>query len=86
MQRQGVDACYRVVLFPLLGGTVAARRNQPMQDSEQHSSFDGELKLAIPQQIRQYLADSTLLPEAFEGERWADMRSSGDALAVSLCA
>jgi hypothetical protein len=87
IQRHRVDAGDGIVLFPLLGGTVAARRYQPLQHGQERGSFDGELEVAIPQQAAQDLADATLLPQAFKDKsRTDDARTRDDGFAVGVSA
>src|ERR1035437_8370004 len=43
MQVQIGDSFDRVVVLPLLGGTVASRCKEPMQNGEEDGSFNGEL-------------------------------------------
>src|SRR6266852_4825558 len=45
LQVQLAGAVDGIVLFPLLGGAITARREQPMQHTEEDRAFDGELEL-----------------------------------------
>src|ERR1035438_9459487 len=83
VQAQLVDPVDGVVLFPLLGGTVAAGREEAMQHGEEDGPFDGKLEAAVFQQSSQDLADRTGL----EDQGGADPSAvSDDALAASMSA
>src|SRR5450755_4611685 len=85
VQTQLADAFDGVVVFPLLGGAVAARREEPMQHAEKDGSFDGKLKTAVLQQSSQHRADRAGLPESLEDQRRTDPGAArGDALLL-LC-
>ena len=43
-----------------------------MQDGEKHRPFDGELKLALAQELSQNLGATGFLPKALEDKRGAD--------------
>jgi hypothetical protein len=85
MQTQRAGAWDGVVVFPLLGGTVAARGEQTMQDGEEDGPFDGELKAAVAQQTLQDMVDRACFPEPLKDQGGTHPRTpGGDALAPSL--
>src|SRR5450755_3191024 len=87
VQTQLADAFDGVVVFPLLGGAVAARREKPMQHGEKDGALDGKLETAVLQQSSQRRADGAGLPESLEDQRRTDPgAASGDALAASMSA
>ena len=87
VQAQLVDPVDGVVLFPLLGGTVAAGSDEAMQHGEEDGPLDGKLEAAVFQQSGQDLADRAGLPQALEDQGRADPSAvSDDALAASMSA
>src|SRR5450631_1821154 len=87
VQAQLVDPVDGVVLFPLLGGTVAAGCEEAMQHGEEDGPLDGKLEAAVFQQSGQDLADRAGLPETLEDQARADVSAvSDDALAASMSA
>src|SRR5450631_377930 len=87
VQTQLADAFDGIVVFPLLGGAVAARREKPMQHGEKDGALDGKLKTAVLQQSSQHRADRAGLPESLEDQRRTDPGAArGDALAASMSA
>src|ERR1017187_1484949 len=66
VQVQIGDPFDRVVVLPLLGGTIASRCKEPMQHGEEDGSFNGELKAPAFEQGGQDLVDRAGLPEPFK--------------------
>src|ERR1019366_4500214 len=72
-----------VVILPLLGGTVASRRKEPMQHGQEDGSFNGELEAPAFEQGSQNLVDRTGLPETLEDQPRPDSGAAcGDAVAA----
>src|SRR5450631_3156281 len=87
VQTQLADAFDGIVVFPLFGGAVAARREEPMQHGEKDGALDGKLKTAVLQQSSQHRADRAGLPESLEDQRRTDPGAArGDTLAASMSA
>src|SRR5450759_1990651 len=87
VQTQLAEAFDGVVVFPLLGGTVAARREEAMQHGEEDGPLDGKLEAAALQPSGQGLADRAGFPQTLEDHCRTDPgASSGDALTASMSA
>src|SRR5271157_5587377 len=68
VQVQTADAWDGVVVLPLLGGTVAAGREEAMQHGEEDGPLHGKLEAAAFEQGRQNLVDRAGLPESLEDQ------------------
>src|ERR1017187_6514405 len=66
VQVQIADSFDGVVVLPLLGGTVATRREEAMQHGEEDGTLDGKLEAPILEQGRQDFVDGACLPEPLE--------------------
>jgi hypothetical protein len=77
VQVQIADTLDGVVVLPLLGGTVAAGREEPMQDGEEDSSLDGKLEAPAFEQGCQDLVDGAFLPEPLEDQSRPDSGAAG---------
>jgi len=56
-----------------------------MQHTEEDRAFDGELKVALPQQSSENRVDRASLPEPLANQRRTDSRAAGsDAVAVQM--
>ena len=85
MQVQIADAFDGVVVLPLLGGAVAARREEAMQHGEEDGPLDGELEAPAFEQGRQNLVDRAGLPEPLEDQGRPDPGAAGgDAVAPRM--
>ena len=85
MQVQLAGAFDGVVVFPLLGGAVAAGREEAMQHGEEDGALDGKLEAPVLEQGRQDFIDRAVLPEPVEDQRWPDLGAvSGDAVASRM--
>ncbi len=85
VQVQIGDAFDGVVVLPLLGGAVAAGREEPMQHGEEDGPLDGELKAPAFEQGGQDLVDRAGLPEPLEDQGRPDPgAASGDAVAARM--
>ena len=82
VQVQIADTPDGVVVFPLLGGTIAAGGEEPMQRGKEDGRLDGKLEAPVCQQGRQDLVDCAVLPESLENHVRPDPGAvSGDAVA-----
>ena len=63
MQVQLAGPVNGIVMLPFLGGAITPRCEQAMQHTEEDRPFDGELKVALPQQSKENLVDRASLPE-----------------------
>jgi len=85
VQVQIGDAFDGVVVLPLLGGAVAAGREEAMQHGKENGAFDGKLKAPVLEQNCQDLVDRAGLPESLEDQGWPDPgATSGDAVAACM--
>jgi hypothetical protein len=72
MEFDGLCAPNLQVLFPPLGGAVAAGLHQSMQNSEEDGPFKGKLLSPLGCQTLDHRIDSQPLPQAFENKGGAD--------------
>jgi hypothetical protein len=85
VQVQIGDALDGIVVLPLLGGTVAAGREETMQHGEEDGALDGKLKVPVLKQGGKDLVDRACLPESLEDQGGADPGAArGDAVAACL--
>src|ERR1035441_1622816 len=85
VRAQIADALDGVVVLPLLGGTVAAGREEAMQDGEEDGPLDRELEATAMQQGHQDFVDRAGLPESLEDQGRPDPGAArGNAVAASM--
>jgi hypothetical protein len=85
MQVQTADAFDAQVILPLLGGTVAAGREEAMQHGEEDGPLDGKLEAPVLEQGGQDFVDRAGLPESLEDQARPDPGATrGDAIAACL--
>jgi hypothetical protein len=77
VQLQIANAVDGVVVLPLLGGAVTARREEAMQHGEEDGPLDGELEAPAFEQGRQDLVDRAGLPEPLEDQGRPDPGAAG---------
>ena len=74
-----------IVVLPLLGGTVAAGREEAMQHGEEDGPLDGKLDASAFEQGRQNLVDRAGLPASLEDQGRPDPGAAGgDAIAPCM--
>ena len=62
-----------VARFPLVGGTIAARVEEPVEDGEEDGPLDGELEASSLQQLLDDTLAAGQLPEPLEDQGRADV-------------
>jgi len=78
VQVQIAGAVDGIVVLPLLGGAVAAGREEAMQHGEEDSPLDGEFKAPVREQGRKDFVDRARLPEPVEDQRRPDPGTVSD--------
>src|SRR5271157_6171006 len=74
-----------VALLPLIGGAIAARVEEPMQDGQEDGPFDGELEASSLQQLLDDMLTAGQLPEPLEDQGRADVPDrDGRELALGM--
>jgi hypothetical protein len=68
MELQGVTPLDSVVLLPLVGGPVAARGEEAMQDGQEDRPLDVELEAASVQELVDGVLAPSLLPESLKDQ------------------
>ena len=73
MELKVVASLDLVVVFPLVGGAIAAGVEEPVQDGEEDGPLDGELEAASLEQVPDDMLAAGLLPEPLEDQGRADV-------------
>ena len=85
MQLQIANAVDGVVVLPLLGGAVTARREEAMQHGEEDGPLDGKLEAPAFEQGGKDFVDRAGLPESLEDQGRPDPGAArGDAVAACM--
>ena len=74
MEREVVRAVDTMIALPLVGRTVGAGGEEPVEDGEEDRALDPELELAPAQVALDHAADPELAPEPFYHYGRADLR------------
>ena len=74
-----------VALLPLVGGAIAARVEEPMQDGQEDGPLDGKLEVSSLQQLLDDMLTAGQLPEPLEDQGRADVPDrDGRELALGM--
>jgi primase-polymerase (primpol)-like protein len=85
VQAKWLGSVHGIVLFPLLGGAIATRGEQAMQDTEKDGAFDRELEAASAQQRGQNFVDGASFPKPLADQSRADLGAAGgNAIALQM--
>ncbi len=84
VQFQLVHSRQDIVALPALGGAVAARRQEPVQDGQEDGPLHGKLEMPAAQRRANHGLAAGILPEFFEDQRRPPAAGSDDGEIVLL--